>query len=120
MRALFLIVLIVAAVVLGGWWLSGRMHGGNAYAPREAQDSELAAQPAPEPTPPGDPAAQRFQKRNLSDAADRPDPLRPTRQIPRPDAGRNRPERAAGKEEKRQGDLLLSAAMSALPQGGRT
>ena len=60
MRALFLIALIIAAVVLGGWWLTGRMHGGNAYAPREAQDSELAAQPAPEPSAPATPPPTDF------------------------------------------------------------
>ncbi|HEY3813312.1 MAG TPA: hypothetical protein VGL66_08790 [Caulobacteraceae bacterium] len=51
MRALFVIVLIIAAVFLGGWWLTGRHHARD-YAPSEAQDTELQSQPAPEPTAP--------------------------------------------------------------------
>ncbi len=54
MRALFVIVLVIAAVVLGGWWLTSH-HSDSAYAPKEAQDTDLAAQPAPEPTPPAPP-----------------------------------------------------------------
>lgn len=51
MRALFAIVVIAAALFLGVWWFQNH-HASSAYAPREAQDSELAVQPATEPTPP--------------------------------------------------------------------
>ena len=51
MRALVIIAAIAVAVLLGGWWLMGNHHA-SAYAPREAQDSELAVQPATEPAPP--------------------------------------------------------------------
>jgi hypothetical protein len=55
MRALFLIVLILAGVLVGAYWLQGR-HGGSAYAPQEAQDTDLAVQPVTEPMPPPPPS----------------------------------------------------------------
>ena len=54
MRALFALVVIAAALFLGVWWFQNH-HAAGAYAPRGAQDSDLAVQPAPEPTPPAPP-----------------------------------------------------------------
>jgi hypothetical protein len=55
MRNLFVLVLLVAAVALGAWWVQGHMSHSRAYAPETAQDTELGAQPAPEPAPPAPP-----------------------------------------------------------------
>ncbi|HWE44413.1 MAG TPA: hypothetical protein VG407_00175 [Caulobacteraceae bacterium] len=59
MRALFVIILIAAALFVGGWWLMGQHHG-RAYAPKEAQDTDLSVQPANEPNPPVTPTPSEF------------------------------------------------------------
>ena len=59
MRALFVMVLVGALLLLGGYWLVGSHHD-RAYAPKEAQDTELAVQPTTEPTPPVTPTPSEF------------------------------------------------------------
>jgi hypothetical protein len=59
MRALFAMILIGAALLLAGYWFFGQHHT-RAYAPQEAQDTELSVQPATEPHAPTTPTPAEF------------------------------------------------------------
>jgi hypothetical protein len=56
MRNLFFIVLIVAALLIGGYFAHKMIQAHRDYAPPGSEDNELAVQPAPEPAPPLQPS----------------------------------------------------------------
>ncbi len=52
MRNLFFLVLIVAALLIGGYVVHKTMMAQRDYAPKGSEDSELASQPTPDLPPP--------------------------------------------------------------------
>jgi hypothetical protein len=52
MRNLFFLVLLVAALIVGGYVVHKTMMANRDYAPAAAEDTELAAQPTPDVPPP--------------------------------------------------------------------
>jgi hypothetical protein len=76
MRNMFFLVLVLAGLILAGWWAHEHFSPhSNAYAPKDADDTELTAQPVPD-----QPASAR--QPPMPASAKAPDPTLPSAPVP--------------------------------------